>query len=104
MNEVLDSFFNTLVEQDKNHGNFQPLALFHSLNKPLKDNEDLVLDFFNYLFTHNIIRIGSSFNSPEMPFMTFTKYGRTLITNESRRIALFEEFLNIYNSSEKIYV
>ena len=104
MNENLEDFFNILVENDKDHGNFQPMPIFNSLDNSFSNKEDLILDFFNYLVTHNVIRIGSSFNSPEMPFMTFTKFGRTLITNQGRRIALFEEFLNIFNSSEKIYV
>ena len=34
-----------------------------------------------------------------MPFMTFTKYGKTLASNEGRKVAFFEEFLNLYNSS-----
>lgn len=104
MNEILENFFNILVERGEDHGNFQPLSIFHSLDNSFRNNEDMILDFFNYLFTHNIIRIGSNFNNPEMPFMTFTKYGKTLIKNKNRRIAIFEEFLNIYNSDEQIYV
>ena len=104
MNEILENFFNILVERGEDHGNFQPLSIFHSLDNSFRNNEDMILDFFNYLFTHNIIRIGSNFNNSEMPFMTFTKYGKTLIKNKNRRIALFEEFLNIYNSDEQIYV
>lgn len=103
MNEIIENFFNILVEKVEDHGSFQPRNVFNSLDNSFQKNEDMILDFFNYLFTHNIIRTGTNFNNPEMPFMTFTKYGRTLVKNKNRRIALFEEFLNIYNSSEQIY-
>jgi len=99
MSEVIDQFFNLLVEHNEKYHSIQPSAIFNSAKKSLKDNEGMVLDFFNFLFTHGIIRMGLNFSNAEFPFMTFTKFGETLITNKSRRIAIIEEFLKIYNSS-----
>jgi len=97
---TLDEFFNFLVNREKEYGNFQPRAIFNELrNSSLQDKQDMILDFFNYLCSHGIIRMGLDFVNVEYPFMTFTKYGRTLIENEARRVALFEEFLKIFNSS-----
>jgi len=76
MDDTLNDFFNLMVEHDQQYQNFQPMALFNSVKNSFKEYEDMILDFFSYIFTHNIVRIGLNFNNPEMPFMTFTKYGK----------------------------
>ena len=99
MDSPIDDFFNLLIDHDKQYQNFQPMSIFNSAKTMFSGYEEMILDFFSYLFTRNIVRIGLNFNNPEMPFMTFTKYGKTLASNEGRKVAFFEEFLNLYNSS-----
>jgi len=98
VNQTLEDFFNHLVETEKEHGNFQPRAIFHQLSN-MEKNKDLILDFYQYLFSHDIIRYGIDFNNYE-PFTTFTKFGRSLIENKARRTAMFEEFLNIHEYAQ----
>ena len=99
MNEIIEEFFNKLVQDEKEYGNFQAGSLFNQLKGTnMEKNQELVFDFYHYLFTHDIIRYGLDFNNIE-PFTTFTRFGRTLIENEARRIAMFEEFLKIHNYS-----
>ena len=62
----------------------------------MSQNPELIFDFYHYLFVHDVIRYGTDFNNAEAPFTTFTKFGRTLIENEGRRIAMFEIFMNIH--------
>jgi len=99
LNQNLEDFFNNLVKVEKEHGSFQPRSIFYALmGTNMEKNIDLIFDFYHYLFTHNIIRYGSDFNNIE-PFTKFTKFGRSLIENKARRIAMFEEFLNIHEYS-----
>ena len=99
MNIVVEEFFNKLIDDEKQYGNFQAKSLFNGLKgTEMEESQELVFDFYHYLFTHNIIRYGIDFNNIE-PFMTFTKFGRTLVENKARRIAIFEEFLNLHGYS-----
>lgn len=97
MEKFLEDIFNMLVNHEQQYHSFQPASMFNEM-KNSNIEKDLAFDFFHYLFTHNIIRVGLDFNNAEMPFMTFTRFGRTLIGNNARRTAIFEEFLKIYNS------
>ena len=99
MNDIIVEFFNKLIQDEKEYGNFQAKSVFNQLKgTKMEKNQELVFDFYHYLFTHDIIRHGIDFNNIE-PFTTFTRFGRTLIENEARRIAMFEEFLKIHGHS-----
>ena len=90
MNSLIEEFFNKLIHDEKEYGNFQAKSVFNQLKgTDMEKHSELIFDFYHFLFTHDIIRFGVDFGNIE-PFCTFTKFGRTLIENEARRIAMFE--------------
>jgi hypothetical protein len=96
MKEILDEFFNHLVELERKYGNFQARSIFYELRGTnMEKYKDTIFDFYAYLFNHDIIRYGTDFNNYE-PFTKFTKFGQGLINNEGRKIAMFENFLEIH--------
>ena len=40
--------------------------------------EEMILDFFSYLFTRNIVRIGLNFNNPENAVYDFYKIWKNI--------------------------
>jgi len=96
--ELLNDFWNRLTKYSKDYSNFQRSSLFHGLRADNKEEENKILDFFQYLQNHDIIKVGLDFENTELPYMTFTKYGKTLFENDVRRTVIFKAFLELYNS------
>lgn len=96
--ELLNDFWNNLREDTKDYGDFHRTSLFHRLRGYNEKEEDKILDFLQYLQNHDIIKAGLNFENNDIPFMTFTKYGKTLFENDVRRNVIFKAFLELYNS------
>ena len=60
--ELLNDFWNKLTENSKGRSNFQRSSLFHGLRVDNKEEEDKILDFFQYLQNHDIIKVGLDFH------------------------------------------
>ena len=89
--EITNQFRDIISSDDSLHLNIQTRSLFDSRSK-LKNNQDLIIDFYHYLITKNILSVWINFTNQELYFIAFIKNTREIMKNGEKHI-VFEEFL-----------
>ena len=98
---IINQFIGIMLDTNPPHHNLQRKALFDKCHE-LKNHQDLILDFYHFLITKNILRVGTDFTNSELPHMKFTKRGSEIFNDDKKRTAFIDEFWDFYQIHDHI--
>ena len=98
--EITNQFRDIISSDDSLHLNLQTRSLFDNHSK-LKNHQYLIIDFYHYLITKNILSVWINFTNQELYFIAFIKNTCEIMKNREKHIVL-EEFLVFMKHEEMI--